>query len=428
MKCFKNKDQIAFIQQSITKYKKIRPVGSNFGVSLYHNLLYKSDNSFYLSLKDYEFKPYMEGDIIICHPNNSLATVYEVAGKAGRMIYGTPFYYPISIGGVIFNGAVGGHVQSTNVASNVVALWMIDGLGNDCKIEGDELKYFLCTFGYLGIAYKIALKTYPQQYLQVNKVVVDKPFTESTHVSQMIFADIVNINNQIIPLVGDEHKPLYIDVVLEPVEERDVTNWINLKMQNIKKTALFLIDGITTTFHSAIMSSFMDIFIPVNGSVVNSRGLVDAYPLLPRKILEYIPLNLECGIYVDIAKLDLVLPIIEKYYRHYFYKNYSCINIVIRKIDTNNVCLLDATAEENGVKTVVLIDFGFFDGIAHKEEIDKEIDELLPYAYSFHLGKYVNQVILSFMKNKFNGKINAIKQKYDPNAIFSTPKLDELFM
>jgi hypothetical protein len=428
MSCTPRADIVTHIQQCIQQHKKIRPEGSNFGVSLYHNILYSDKDVFRLSLKDYEFTPYMEGDNIICHPNTTLATLFTVAARSQRMIYGTPFYYPISIGGIIFNGGVGGHVESTNAASHVVKLLVVDGNGIDRIIEGDELKYFLCTFGYLGIAYKICLKTYPQKYLLVNKIPSTKPFNNKTHVTQMIFARVVRDNSgKIIPLLGNEAKPTYIDITMTPVENPHSNSLLSLKMQNIGKTLNFLVDGIISTFHSAAMSSFMNIFIPYNGSVVNSKGLVDAYPIIPRLVLEHIPLNLECGIYVDVSKLDDMLVIIEKYYRKYFYLNYDCINIVIRKILTNDVCMFDATNKDGGSDEVVLIDFGFFNGERHKNIIDEEIKELLPLAYGFHLGKYVNDDILEFMRKKFNGQMKSIKAKYDPNGVFSTQKLDQLF-
>jgi hypothetical protein len=172
----------------------------------------------------------------------------------------------------------------------------------------------------------------------------------------------------------------------------------------------------------------MNIFIPINNSVVNSYGLVYSYPLLPKKVLEHVRLNLECGIYVENENLDKALGIIEKYYKKYFYLNYSCINIIIRKIKTNKECFVDSTYNEGNVEEIILIDFGFYNGIEHQNIIDEEIKELIPYAYSFHLGKYVNNDILNFMKNKFKDKMKNIKNKYDPNHIFSTEKLDYLYL
>ncbi len=423
-------DQVTYIQQCMKKYGKLRPVGSNFGRSLYHNILYEDPEVHYISLKKFEFKPYVTLDgNIICHPNNTLETVYYVAGNAGKMIYGTPLYYPLSIGGIIFNGAVGGHVKSRNAASYVNKLWIVDGNGNDTTIEGEDLKYFLCTFGYLGIAYKISLQTFPEQYLKVMKQVANEPYEHDTHMTQMIFARMEQLNcEQIIPMISNVNKPKYMDIVLEPSTKNKRISKFNLSLQNIKKTSLFILEGIITTFHSAIISSFMNIFIPLNESVINSRDLVYAYPLLPKIVLEHVQLNLECGVYVRPDKLTDALKIVEEFYKKYFYLDYDCINVLIRKIKTNDNCYLDATYNDEGLDEVLLIDFGFFNGIEHKNIIDNEIKKLIPYAYSFHLGKYVNQDILNFMKQKFNGKMRDMKNKYDPKRVFSTKKLDELFL
>lgn len=421
-------DQVDYIKKCIQKYNKIRPVGANFGRSLYHNILYEEPTARYISLKDYEFDPYMEGENIICHPNNTLEKVYKVAGISRRMIYGTPFYYPLSIGGIVFNGAVGGHIKSKSAASYVNKLWIVDGNGIDRIIEDSHLKYFLGTFGYLGIAYKISIKTFPEQYMKIEKKTSNIPFKHDTHVTQMIFANIIkNRNDQIIPMISDENKPTYIDIVLSPTNDQP-TPYYKLKLQNIKKTTLFILEGIISTFHSAIMSSFMNIFIPINGSVVNSVGLVEAYPLLPKLVLEHVPLNLECGVYVENKNLDKALSIIEKYYKKYFYLNYSCINIIIRKIKTNKECLIDPTYNKGDVDEVVLIDFGFYNGLEHRDIIDSEILELIPYTYSFHLGKYVNPSIIHFMKCKYINIMKPLKNKYDPKHIFSTNNLDYLYL
>lgn len=422
-------DQVQYIQRCMKKYPKIRAVGANFGRSLYHNILYEDPDVDYISLKKYEFNPYMEGDNIICHPNNTLEKVYNVAGRAGKMIYGTPLFYPLSIGGIIFNGAVGGHVKSRNAASYVNKLWIVDGYGQDIVIMGEDLKYHLCTFGYLGIAYKISLQTFPEQYFRIMKQVSSDPYTHNTHMTQMVFAKVTQLSNeQIIPMISDVNKPRYIDIVLEPSDKTKETSRLDLSLQNIKKTGLFILEGIVTTFHSAIISSFMNIFIPMNESVVNSRDLVYAYPLLPKLVLEYVQLNLECGIYVlPDENFEAVLKIIEDFYKKYFYQDYDCINILMRKIKTNQVCYLDATYNDEGEDEVILIDFGFFNGTQHKNIIDEEIKKMIPYAYSFHLGKYVNEDILNFMKQKFGDKMKSMKQRFDPTGVFSTKKLDELF-
>jgi hypothetical protein len=229
-------EQVNYIKKCIKKYNKIRPVGANFGRKLYHNILYDGPNTEYISLKDYEFEPYMEGENIICHPNNILEKIYKVCSESNRMIYGTPFYYLLSIGGIIFNGAVGGHVKSKCAASYVNKLWIVDGNGVDQVIEGNDLKYFLGTFGYLGIAYKISLKTFPEKYMKIYKKISDTPYKYDTHVSQMIFGNLIqDRKNQIIPMISYQTKPKYIDIVLKPTDETKISKYQKDKFIHIRR-------------------------------------------------------------------------------------------------------------------------------------------------------------------------------------------------
>lgn len=67
------------------------------------------------------------------------------------------------------------------------------------------------------------------------------------------------------------------------------------------------------------------------------------------------------------------------------------------------MCMLDGTNKDKRDDKVILINFDFFNGAEHKNDIDTKIKELLHLAYGFHLKKYVNDDIINFMKQKFNG-------------------------
>ncbi len=450
---------VEYIQSKIlkarSKNKKLRVIGANFGINLYDNKLYQDEfnDIKYISLKKYEFKPFLTSEnTLYCHPNNTLARCYKAAAKNKRMIYGTPFYYEITIGGAVMNGAIGSHVPGCNVPSYVKTLWIVDGNGINHKIEGEELEYFRSSFGYLGIIYQIELQTFPEQYFRVFKTSCDTPFTHKTHLSQLI------LHEKAIGVIDEDSDKTngyeYIDIVLEqvptPSEKQQFFNKVDMKLQNIAKNGIFLLDGSLSMISKSVITGFFDIFIPKNGSITNSYGLVKAFPIIPKFTLGFIPIPLECGVYIDEKKLSLVLPIILKHYQEWYGKticgnNFACINIVIRKVIPNNNCALDMTSIKNfnvnslasppselasPPSELVCFDFGFYGSKIHKHLLDNAIRELIPLAFGFHLGKYVNSDIIKFANNVFKPSINKmieIKNKYDPNHLFSTTNLDILF-
>ncbi len=420
------KESIAYIIHKIKKYTKLRVKGANFGIKLYDNQLYQGYDVKYIDLKRFEFKPFLtKNNTLVCHPSNTLGSCFIEASKNKRMIYGTPFYYKISIGGAISNGAIGGHVKSMNVPSYVKKLWIIDGLGKEHCIEGDELKYFRSTFGYLGIIYKIELETFPEQYFKVNKRSSDKPFNHNTHVSQLV------MHNKNIGVINEDKTKdgyEYIDIIFEDDEEKNKTSMIDLKKQNILKSTVFLLDGLLSLSYKSAITGFFDIFIPRNETVVNSYGLVKAFPIIPKITLKHVQISLECGIYFSLENFEKALPIIFNYYKKWYKSKYECINIVIRKVLTNENCYLDMTNKRDNVNEIVCIDFGFYGGKDHQHLLDEAIITLLPYVYGFHLGKYVNHIIIDFAKKIYAGKMKEMKEKYDPNFIFSTYSLDYLFL
>lgn len=61
------------ILKAQSKNKKLRVIGANFGINLYDNRLYQDEfnDIKYISLKKYEFKPFLTPEnTLICHPNN----------------------------------------------------------------------------------------------------------------------------------------------------------------------------------------------------------------------------------------------------------------------------------------------------------------------------------------------------------------------
>ncbi len=429
------------LANAIKTNRKLRAVGANFGITLYDNPLYQdtSHNIKYISLARFEFTPYVTlENTLICHPNNSLAKCYKAAHEKQRMIYGTPLYYKITIGGAIMNGAIGSHIPSTNVAAHVKKLWIVDGTGKAHVITGEELGYFRATFGYLGLVYQIELNTFPEQFFKIEKYGVNAPFTRNTHISQLV------LHNPIPGVINDNsNKPYeYVDIVLQPVEapsaSQQMRNMIDLKLQNIEKNAEFLIDGSISIPFKSILTGFYNLFIPQNDSIVNSYGLVKAFPLIPKTVLKYIPLYLECSVYFDVIKFPLALPIILRHYENWYGltllgNDYDCINIVIRKVFPNFNCEMDMTNGTNFStipQELVCVDMGFYGSKIHTSLLDAAVSELLPYTYGYHLGKYVSDDIIEFARNIFSSKMSRmaeLKAKYDPNHVFSTTKLDKLF-
>jgi hypothetical protein len=458
------------IQNAKLKNKKLRPIGANFGRSLYHNILYDDlENEVkYISLSDYQFAPYMTQNTIICHPSNKLADVFKVAHESKRMICGTPFFYEITIGGCIANGGIGGHVPSTNVPSHVVRLWVVDGNGIEHIVEGEELAYFRSTFGYLGIIYKIELNTYPEQFLEIRKVNSDCPFQHGNHVSQMVLsAESVGVDNEICdephelcdksrelhngPYDGPydrslfrwfEYPKKFIDIVMTPVDEPSPAEQQAMERkiiwQNVKKNMRFVAGGLlTTTSNQSVLTGFFDIFLVENHDIVNSYGLVQSFPTLPRIALQEIPLNLEAGVYVDSnpENLKKVMAIITKHYISWASEFRPCIHRVMRKVKTNDCCALDMSRKFNGVEEICSIDIGFFGPMItdHNQKLlDACLKELRPLTFGYHLGKYVSDDIIQFAKKRFaqldpNNMMGKMKEKYDPNHLFSTTLLDKLF-
>ncbi len=441
---FKLEESIQYIKKKIIKARKknrkIRLFGANFGIDLYDNELYQDNlnNVKYISLKEYEFKPFMtKNNTLICHPNNTLRRCFKIASRSDRMIYGTPFFYEISIGGAICNGAIGGHIFSTNVPSHVVKLWIVNGNGEEKVIEGNDLNYFRSTFGYLGVIYQIELNTYPQQYFKIHKINSEHPFKHNNHVTQLVLHDhSIGVQDDVATSHVDDGKE-YIDITLEPVDKPSDQVLNNMKnkilLNNIKKNIVFMVDGMISTVYKSIITGFFDIFIPANNLITNSYGLVKAFPILPNLALKSIPIPLEAGIYVEPKYLTLVLYMILKHYKEWYNSAYCCINVVIRKVKTNNNCFLDMTYKIGDVDEVICFDFGFYGTKFHKHILDRAIKELLPYAYGFHLGKYINGDIITFARNKFHAidkdeKMLEMKNKYDQDKIFSTTYLDFIFL
>lgn len=447
-----NVDQnVIYIQRKLAEARKIktklRTLGAGFGLNLYENKLCESAEKItYINLKNNEFKPYMTpSNTLICHPNNSLAKCYEAASEQNRMIYGTPFYYQISIGGAICVGAIGGHVIGHNTASYVKRLWIVDSRGEPREISNEnELKYFRSTFGYLGIIYRIELETFPQINFRIRKIKSEIPFNYNNHVCQLVLNNITydtdNSNNNSFTKIMrkilnidveniDKQKYEYINIIFEKTDD-EPASYLDLKLQNFRKNFLFLADGANSAIYKSVLAGFYDLFLPLNDTTTNSVGLVNAFPILPKIVLGYIPISLECCVYIEEKNLFLALDIIKKYYKSWYQENnLDCINLVIRRIIANDNCMLDSTKGFNHT-ILVGIDFGFYNGNAHQILLDQAIQELLPVAYSFHLGKYINLNIINHMKERFREylhEFHILKIKYDPDAIFSTNMLDYLF-
>lgn len=427
------------ISKAVQENKKLRTVGANFGIDLYDNVLYQDNlhHIKYISLKQYKFKPFMtSNETLICHPSSTLAECYKAASKFNRMIYGTPFFYEISIGGAVCNGAIGGHIPSSNVPSHVVRLWIVDGNGQQHVIEGDELQYFRASFGYLAIIYQIEILTYPAVFFKIRKINSEQPFRHNNHVTQLVLREhSVGVEADTGADHIDDGKE-YIDIVLQPVDAPSLEDQKmykrELKLSNLKKNARFILDGLVSTVYKSIITGFFDIFIPEDGLITNSYGMVKAFPILPKLSLSHIPIPLEAGIYVEPEKLPQVLDIVLAHYKEWYSKTYCCINVVVRKVMTNTNCALDMTRQYNNINEVVCIDFGFYGTKFHRFILDKAIKKLLPHAYGFHLGKYVNGDILSFARDRFHlldpdEKMVEMKNKYDPNGMFSTTYLDFIF-
>jgi hypothetical protein len=440
-------DEIHYIRSKINEAKekntKLRVVGQNYGINLYNNPLYQQPLTSqhpvtYISLKQFAFEPFIENKsegekVLVCHPSTSLKKCIKVANRQNLMLYGTPFYYKITIGGAIMNGAMGGHVPSKNMASYVTDIWFVDGNGNEkvCSKE-NILPYFVCSFGYFGIVTMIKIKLFPTVRFEICKNSSSKPFQHDNHVSQLI------MHERAIGVTDDdsdkEDGKEFIDVTLQAITpEENLTSDKKLKLQNIRKTGVFLLDGLLSVVYKSAITGFFDVFLPLSGTKLNSYGLVKAFPSIPEYLLSQISISLECGIYIKMSHLNEALTIVTRYYQEWYAKKYKCINIILRKVKLNNECLLDQTYTDDAsdaAREVVSIDFGFYGSTTHQNLLDKAIEELLPYSHGFHLGKYINTDIINQAKKKIKphlNKIREIKRINDPQHIFSTDNLDYLF-
>jgi hypothetical protein len=433
-------EEIEYIRSNIITAKKnnskLRVIGRNYGISLYNNPLYQSKTQMiqYISLKRFEFEPFIENregeKILVCHPANTLKKCMKIANRQNLMLYGTPFYYKITIGGAIMNGAIGGHIPSKNMASYVTDIRFVDGNGNErvCSQE-NILSYFLCSFGYFGVITMIKIKLFPAVCFEINKISSSTPFQHSNHVSQLI------MHERAIGVTDDdsdkEDGKEFIDVSMKEISS-SLTSPVSLKLQNIRKTSIFLLDGLLSVVYKSAITGFFDVFLPLSGTRLNSYGLVKAFPSIPEYLLSQIPISLECGIYIKMRDLKEALEIVTRYYQEWYSKKYKCINIILRKVKLNNECLIDETYknDDDDDDIVVSIDFGFYGSTEHQNLIDSAIKDLLPYSHGFHLGKYINNEIIQQAKNKIKKhipKIKEIKNKFDPFRLFSTDKLDYLF-
>jgi hypothetical protein len=277
------------IAHAISNKQKIRAIGHNYGIDLYNNPLYQNTtaNIRYISLKDHIFTPFITRDMrLICHPNSSLADCFKICSESKRMLYGTPFYYNMSIGGTIFNGSIGGHCLSSGISSYVKTLWVVDGLGNEHVIRDEEvLVYMRSSFGYLGICTMIELHTFPEQSFRITKINSNKPFEHPTHVSQLVLHD-RSIGVESNPNQSNPDKKEYIDILLEPVDD-NLTEWYILKYHNIRKNLRVMVDGVISIFYKSVLTGFYDIFIPDCDFVVNQYGMALAFPKPPEKALSF---------------------------------------------------------------------------------------------------------------------------------------------
>lgn len=413
------------IEQSKVNKTKLRPIGKNFGIDLYDNILYKCNNVKNISLKDYEFDPHLSqsGNTLICHPNNDLEKCYYVLSEHNKMLLGTPLFYKISIGGCIMNGSIGSHILGTNLASYVKKLWIIDGNGHNCVIEGDELSYFRCSFGFLGIIYQIEIEIFDSQFFRINRKNSNIPFIYNNHICQLI----INKNDEY-------YRNIIMEIVDIPKNKElfDEAQYKQVKREKNDKNVSFIFDGIRSVFSGRKSTKFCEIFFPENGIITNSYGLVKYFPDIPELVLQNINISLEVCVYVEEKNFYQVMNILTEYYKEWQNDNFKCIDIVIRKVLTNKCCSLDMTngIEEFSPDVLIGIDFGFYGKEIHKQLIDIVISILLPLSYGFHLGKYVNLDILNFAKQKYSNKSDYmifLKNKYDPEGIFSTQQLCYLY-
>jgi hypothetical protein len=193
------------------------------------------------------------------------------------------------------------------------------------------------------------------------------------------------------------------------------------------------LDGLVGAFYKcSCHSGFFDFFFPKNESIVTSYQVVQAFPSIPRLALGYlIYIPLECSIIVEQKNLQKTLKILLDDYRIWYGQQaLPCINLVIRKILSNDKCKYDMTFSPEPLE-LICIDFGFY-GTKEYEYLLKNLirNGLMNLAYGWHLGKYVNNDILNFARQKFlpfNAKMQSLKKKYDPYHIFSTPYLNFLF-
>jgi hypothetical protein len=342
-------------------------------------------------------------------------------------------------------GAIGSHVPSMSVPAYVKRLWIVNGNGFPQVIDSEEeLKFFRSSFGIFGAIYKIQIQVFPQQFFIIEKIGTTAPYNNPiypTHVTQLVLhtRNIGVINDEMEQRVETTGKKNYeyIDIVLKPIdalsEKEQVENLLWMKAQNVAKNSVFIFDGIYSLFSKSTFTGFFDIFVPKNNSRTNSNGIVKAFPLLPKIALQLVPLPLEAGIYVTLQNLVEVSKIILKHYELWYTINdFDCINLVIRKVLTNNNCLIDMTFKRENVDVVVLIDCGFYASREHQYLLNALILELLEknLVYGFHLGKFTNENIILFAKNLFSkhfSRLNEMKKKFDPAHIFSTPFLDFMF-
>ena len=61
--------------------------------------------------------------------------------------------------------------------------------------------------------------------------------------------------------------------------------------------------------------------------------------------------------------------------------------MLIRRLETNDMCMLDGTNKDKRDDKVILINFDFFNGAEYKNDIDTKIKELLHLSLWFSFEK-----------------------------------------
>lgn len=442
-----------FIKNEISQNKnKIRVLGSGYGKKLYQNIFSKGDsNTNFIQLPvSNELKvPIIESadNSLNCHPNHTISECFEEGLKSKRMILGTPMFNPISIGGAINVGGVGSHILSESISSQISKLWIIDGTQKEHEIEGDELRYFRGTLGYLGIIWKIQLKTTEAKEFQMSITShyennISKFPSSPAHICQMFSHDKFKFFE--IKDIGPAQNGLFTST--------EMNAQIKQKEQNFKENASKNIESIFDA--NVPIGAWGDFSFPNSSTKANSNEISFMANNIENAVIAmtHSNISLECGIYFCASDFEKGFNIFKKHYSKWrdpkFFSESErkfCFltDVLVRKVYSSSLCPYDATYSERPIM-LYFMDFGMvklgnltdFKTDTPKNLVDDCIKELIDekVIHGFHMGKYVNDDIIKFMKNSYISRNSNLledlqrkKNYYDPEKRFSNESLESLY-